>query len=531
MKRILSFLLLAAMLVGVLSLFAACKAPAAPGSGGGGGNADIDYFDHLDETGDSFDFSAQEEFVLSFPKEHYYEVYGEENSNEKLDTLIHNRNRLLEGRFGLTISKKGEILDNTGAEHYEYVQLALSTGDVSFDAVAMNAYQAGKLILGSGGVFLDFRSEVPYVQESIKAGEEWWPSDINTDSTVMGRQFVAVSDFCITAIEMSYAVIFNRDLAGATNVALGVNNYIGEVKYTKDSTLYDVVRGNDWTLDVMKGIVKGYWRDNPNVGRRGERDLEDRFGLVGSGHTDGDAWAYALGYNYVINDGVAAPDVWEWNGSQFDAITSLRELYYSNGAWTGATVGDSGNLVARSSFFAQTDRVLFELNTLGSLKYDVIHEMEQNFGVLPYPKYDRDQAKHLTGSLDNYSALAVPTVTAWADGRLRMTGALLEALSAENCKSVKNPFYDEIVTHYNVTDGDSVEMIDLIVGGRVYDLGVYHYNELVFENADGADNSFALFFRYLIRNKDKDITQYWMANSGTLDLQMDALLDRYASIL
>jgi hypothetical protein len=180
----------------------------------------------------------------------------------------------------------------------------------------------------------------------------------------------------------------------------------------------------------------------------------------------------------------------------------------------------------RAAFFAQQDRTLFMLNTLGSLKYEDIHNMEQDFGVLPYPKYKREQPRYLTGSLDNYSALAVPYTLLWDEERLRMTGALLEALSAENCKTVKKPYYDEIVTHHNVTDGDSAEMIDLIMAGRVYDLSMYHYSDLTLDGV-----AFTTFFRHLVRNKDQDIIQFWESNAGALDIQMGDLLARYESIL
>ena len=125
----------------------------------------------------------------------------------------------------------------------------------------------------------------------------------------------------------------------------------------------------------------------------------------------------------------------------------------------------------------------------------------------------------------------MPVTTGWDAERLRMTGAFIEALSAENCNSVKNPYYDEIVTHHNVTDGDSVEMINIIMDGRVYDLGVYHYNELVLSGTVSDNGSFALMFRYLILNKEQDIVQYWTMNSGSLQIRLDGLLGDYAEIL
>ena len=517
MKRLVSLLLLFSILAASASLFA-CQGPAGLGGGGGDKPLDVEFLDHLDDYGDSMDFSSQDEFVISHLEDFSYEVYGDEKSNEKLDTLIYNRNRLLESRFGVSIDTDAGINNYGGTVQYDYVQLSLNSGDVSFDVAAMISGQAGKLIFGNGGNLLDFRSEVPYCRDSIKAGEEWWPREINTASTVMGRQFVAVSDFSVTAVQMALAVIFNKDLARSTNVVSGID----PDKYDLNATFYDVVRGNDWTIEEMKDIVKDFWRDNPNVGRKGERDAEDRFGMVAPIWTDADAFAYAFGYHFVTNDGVSAPTLWEWDGSQYDAIVSLRELFYSNGAWTDPSCQ---YLADRAAFFAQEDRVLFELNTLGSLGYDVIHEMEQDFGVLPYPKYDRDQAQYYTGSADNYTVLAVPFTALWDLERLRMTGALIEALSAENCNSVKKPYYDDIVTHHNVTDGDSAEMIGLIMAGRVYDLSAYHYDELTLDTTP-----FTTLFRYLIRNKNQDIVQFWQSNSGPLSLQMDDLVRKYLSV-
>ena len=72
MKRTFSLLLLCTMLLGSLSLFA-CQGPG--GGGGGGGGVDVEFLDHLDEYGDSMDFSAQEEFVISFFDLYKYEVF------------------------------------------------------------------------------------------------------------------------------------------------------------------------------------------------------------------------------------------------------------------------------------------------------------------------------------------------------------------------------------------------------------------------------------------------------------------------
>ena len=528
MKKSLSFFLVFCLLLPSISLFAACGDPTGPGGGGGGAGVDVEFIDHLDDYGDSMDFSAQEEFIISYRDMYEYEVYGAEDSNEKIDTLIHNRNRLMEARFGVEISRKGKVQSKSAIDfwaHHDYVQPLLNSGDVPFDALAMYASTAGRLILGNGGNFLDWRSEIPYCKDSIKKGEEWWPVEPNISCTVMGKQYIAISDFAITSVEMAYAVIFNKELARSENV---VYNYDRNT-YNIDSTLYDMVRANDWTLDAMKTIISGFYRNNP--ASVSGKDESDRYGLVATGGTDADAWCYAFGFTTMNNDGVNTPELWNWDGSQYDAIVALRELYDAPDTWSVIKGGVSDDYNDRALFFSQKDHVLFELNILESLKLDVMHNMEQEYGVLPFPKYNKNQPRYYSSAIGHYTTLAIPFTTAWDAERLRMSGALLEALSAENCNSVKKPYYDEIVTHHNVVDGDSVEMINIIMDGRLYDLGVYHMNSLQLEDLDTpTDTGLAVFFRHLLKHRSKDIIQYWTSNKGSLELQLDQLLNDYANI-
>ena len=43
------------------------------------------------------------------------------------------------------------------------------------------------------------------------------------------------------------------------------------------------------------------------------------------------------------------------------------------------------------------------------------------------------------------------------------------------------------------------------------------------------DVALATFFRHLVRNKEQDIVQFWQSNSGSLDLQMAALMATYTT--
>ena len=511
MKKWLALLLACCLLVPFLT---ACPGGETPGTGGGGDDTEGEYLDSLGE----FDFGG-EEFTVSCFSLFEYEIYAEEGSGEVLDDAIYKRNRKLENRFHVKIVPDVTVATgvNDLESHYAYVQRCMNSSEGPFDAIAMYAYQSGKLIMT--GQYYDWRSEIPYCSDSIKAGAEWWPEAINLDSTVNGYQFVAISDLCITSMEMCYTVLFNKNIAEENNVAQGVG-----VPGTYQ-TLYEIVDAGAWTYDVMYGIVKDFWQDSATGGTQNQRDEEDVYGLVVGGGTDADAWAFAFNYKYLANDGVMTPDLWSWNVGIVNAISDLRALYTATGTYKNW--GD--DYTQRTTFFAN-DHALFNLTTLLELKTDIIHTMESLYGVLPYPKRDANQTAYHTGTLDHYTVLSVPTFVMGED--LERTGVMIEALSAETTNSVVEPYYNLIVTHKNTTDAESVRMIELIMAGRLYDLTTYHYDDIKFASAATDNSSYGLFFRYLISTAPAaDIASFWEANRSSLQAQLDDLIAEYETIV
>lgn len=508
MKRIISLLLLAAVLFTSLA-FAGCGDNSGNGGGGGndgGGDQIIDYgVGEHNYNGDSVKISCFSIFE--------YEMFAEEDSSEFIDDAIYKRNARVEQAFNMELEPVVSIA--TGSEdlttHYNDVLKWMNSGENVFDILAMYAYQAGKLVLR--GELFDLRSEhVPYVSTSINNGAAWWPYQINIDCTVNGAQFLAVSDLCLTAMEMVYAVAFNKDMEEDNNIARGFGY----------ESLYQMVDAGKWTLENFHTIVKDRWDNAP--GSTDGRDENDTYGLVVGGGTDSDAWAYALGFKYTKNDGEMTPELWDWHGGIVTAIEDLRDLYGANGTWK--QWGDQYS--KRTEFFAN-GHAIFNLTTLLELKTDYIHNMESDFGVLPYPKMNEAQQQYKSGTMDHYTMLAIST-TIGMGTPLERTCVALEALSVDSNKTVKDQYYNLIVTHKNTTDEESVRMIKLIMDGRTYDLSTYHYEDLKLVSADGVSNgnlSFGLFFRYLISTTSADIAGFWTSNVDQLQIQMDNLIADY----
>lgn len=184
----------------------------------------------------------------------------------------------------------------------------------------------------------------------------------------------------------------------------------------------------------------------------------------------------------------------------------------------------------RKEAFA-SGHILLMTGTLSMLKESVIKGMEQNYGVLPYPKLNGDQGNYLTGTQDNITVLSVPRYT--TGKQLKLTGAMTVALSAETHKSVNETYYEMIVKHDSgFVNRQAVDMLDKIVEGRVFDLAIYHYEELEFDSVN-AYGSLGLYLRYLVQEtagKDYTASGLWSGIGTALEGKMKDLVRTYENI-
>jgi predicted heme/steroid binding protein len=106
-------------------------------------------------------------------------------------------------------------------------------------------------------------------------------------------------------------------------------------------------------------------------------------------------------------------------------------------------------------------------NFAGLNRVTLFRSMETDFGILPVPKYDKEQEKYYNVVSQWCSnSIAIPiTVT-----DIERTGIIIEALSAESMYTLTPAYYDIALTTKSARDEESVAMLDLIFNNRVYDL-------------------------------------------------------------
>ena len=510
MKKIVAIALLLCVM---LSL---CACPGGTGVGGGS-TCEHNYVDSIctkcgaekyepiDSIPDTYNFNG-DSLSISCRSDYVYELYAEDGSTENVDPLIYRRNRLVQDRFNMKVQPVVTTVAGSDQQtHFDEVADALQNGRFKFDVISMWIYQSGKLILANR--YLDWRMKyvssgeyvIPYAGESLDTGAEWWPSLLNDPATVFGCQYIAVSDMCLTSYENAYSIAYNYDKVKDMKLA--------ENAGYKD--MYDIVRKGDWTLDLFKSFGSGYYADNLSGGQKDVKDETDTYGILYAPATGVDAFIHAFGEMVIKNDGQNMPELWNVNLSMVTKINELRDCLWGSGVYA---VNSTSNPIEK--MFAE-GHGLFATLTLEALRTPTMHSMEDDYGVLPYPKYNTNQKQYFTGSNDHYNVLSIPL--AINPARYTLVGVGIEALSAETSQSIETKFYEKLLKAQSTRFGDDEEMLDLIIRSRVYDLVAGHHGDLIIDQSQAAARHLHAMWRILIQDHSLEVADYWALGSTVLN--------------
>ncbi len=150
------------------------------------------------------------------------------------------------------------------------------------------------------------------------------------------------------------------------------------------------------------------------------------------------------------------------------------------------------------------------INALLSQTITYLSEMEDVYGILPYPKYDENQAEYKTMVDGNHEAMGVGKNVV----DLEFVGIITEAMCAESFKQVLPAYYDVCLKSRYADEPDDAEMIELCVDSRVFDMG-YVY--------DGW-NGVSFYIQRLIADRNKDIASYYAKNEKAAIKHYDEVL-------
>ena len=114
----------------------------------------------------------------------------------------------------------------------------------------------------------------------------------------------------------------------------------------------------------------------------------------------------------------------------------------------------------RALFF--TNQLMVALN---------LRDMDADFGIIPTPKYDETQKDYMCPINDWWATFLVVPVT---NSKYDMTGHVIEALGYYGQQYIRPAYFETTVQGKTLCDEASIEMLNLILDNRVYDLASFY---------------------------------------------------------
>ena len=372
------------------------------------------------------------------------DIYSEGQDGDIINDSVYQRNSVIEDRLNCTIASM-QVLD-TIVELNKFI----SSGDssVDFATVPLNRFS---VIANTGGL-VEY-TNLPYVDLDAP----WWDSSSVASLSVANKLFAACSDITIMDKDATTGMVFNKKLADDYAIA----------------NLYETVLKGEWTLDKLIELSAIVATD---IDGNDVQDDNDIYGLLYQRDTMS-SFLSGCGGLIAEKDADDLPIMTLYTPKNIDILDRLYDfLYNEQSCFHVMKFFDpkpEGFTDGMTRMF-QNNQALFMWIRMADVEN--LRAMDTDFGILPIPKLDALQENHLQ-TVNPYVGTVV--VVPQSADNLERISIMLESLSAESKKVLLPAYYDIMLTNKLTRDEESLEMLDIIFGNRVYDVGdIYNFGDI-----------------------------------------------------
>ena len=155
-------------------------------------------------------------------------------------------------------------------------------------------------------------------------------------------------------------------------------------------------------------------------------------------------------------------------------------------------------------------RAYFVGTNLKSL--NVFRDMESEYGIVPYPKFDSSQPDYISTVGGDASLLMLPKTAGDSDGEF--VGTIIEALARQSLLSVIPAYYETTLQLKFTRDEETIEMLGILRKTANFDMG-YLYN---FDSSGRISKT-------LIEQKSADLMSWVEKNEAKIQKSIDKLVE------
>ena len=382
-------------------------------------------------------------YACSYSQFQTFEISAEGETGEVVNDAIFRRNTAIEDKYNVMISeyKDDSNINDWNTATYPHFRKTMLAGDL-YDLVFLPLSKAGA---AAREHYLLNMNEVEYIDFS----KVWWNQNVNDTFSLMDKLYFTSSDFSLRDKNRTYILAFNKNMA---------KNYGFEDPFA-------IVQERKWTLDLVTKWSEEVAQD---IDGNGKVDYLDAFGIGCDSINAFTTLVFGGGVKTIDKDADGKPVLALNNQHTTDVIDKVMALYGNKAVtlvcddWNGKS-GDRSIWSLSSDAFKE-GRALFITCFPHSLP-GYSENCKDDYGVLPFPKYDEVQDSYYSYADSMGMLFAIP-VTCQDPS---FTGFMLEALSAASTDTSLKAYYDISCKMKYTYDAESAQMLDLIFASIQYD--------------------------------------------------------------
>ena len=412
----------------------------------------------------------------------YKDFYSEVLNGDLKNDLIFERNEMVKEKLNIDMTISWEKYTSVN----DKARMQSQAGSQDYDVFGGHR---DSLKLTYQGFLYDLNDI-----STLDLDQEWWDQGWIDAITVNNSLYTLIGDVNISAQLFVSSLAFNKRLMDESNIAYP----------------YDLVRQGKWTMDAYNELIKGFGADLNGDGKlTPENDL---FALIGWSYESGYSNLYGANFVFTHRDTDGNLSVSFDNEKVLDLAARIVDLYTQEFVYLNTGAGTTEHLRTYGTF--ADGRALFADTVLTNYSL-FFTDMKDDFGILPLPKYNEEQATY-----KSYLGYTIPMmfITNNAENPER-TGTILEAFCTATYDHVTPQMYEVVTKLKNARDEDSSEMIDIIIRNKIID-------PLHFYNITGYGN----FGRNLVVEKNANVSSKLKSYEKVAAKEWDRIAQSFAAL-
>ncbi len=369
---------------------------------------------------------------------------ADEDSSEVVDIAIYERREKIKEKYGVELTTDDIVASQStmgSGKGFQKIYNEVMAGYTNYDAAMIGTYDVATLAYN--GLLTDL-NKIPYVNLE----NDYWDQKANKDLTMKGKMYYTTGEISLSDNRSVYTLFFSKNMVDEYGLA----------------NPYDLVKSGNWTLEKFAEMSKAVGNDKNNDS---VFDKNDVFGFLTPRDTHL-AILSATGEKIcsINDDGQLTLTL--YNERTENLYSRYLDILNHSSTYNYQDISGSASSDERIGMF-NNSQALFYSHTM--FYTDELRQMENNFGILPYPKYDENQSDYFNLVSPWHSQfVCVPVLNEGLD----RIGIVLEELAYLGDELLTPAYYDKTLQGKYARDAESSEMLDIIFDSLLFDVGAYY---------------------------------------------------------